>query len=258
MLLKNQPLKVSQKIVYSSAAIALAAITATGSAQAATIVQNRTLTVSGQANPWLAGTPSGTISRFGGDRSFSGTNRRQSPVEVSLLDGAVREFTFSNVTGTVGNSATSKRKTADGTSGAIDHRGGAENGISDIRSPQNALVGVFLSAMRPDATAPAAINYSSVASRNLTTYSPLLEQVFFIGDGLTNLGELQRFFAPKGATRLFLGTMDSYKWNDNVGSFQVSLSQKSVPEPTTIIGTLAFGALGAGSLLKRKRKAIAL
>jgi hypothetical protein len=60
-----------------------------------------------------------------------------------------------------------------------------------------------------------------------------LGQVFFIGDGLTDVGsgDVQTFVAPPGATRLFLGiadasgfTGDAGCYSDNVGSFQVEIT----------------------------------
>src|SRR5262249_7841152 len=55
------------------------------------------------------------------------------------------------------------------------------------------------------------------------TLSPALKQVFWIGDGRTDAGELQQVFVPAGATRLYLGTMDTLSWHDNSGSFAVDL-----------------------------------
>jgi len=45
---------------------------------------------------------------------------------------------------------------------------------------------------------------------SFTSVSPLLQQVFWIGDALTGTGSgsVQQFFAPTGATRLFLGPLD--------------------------------------------------
>jgi hypothetical protein len=61
--------------------------------------------------------------------------------------------------------------------------------------------------------------------------SPGVQQVFFIGDGLTGTGSgtTQQFVVPPGATRLFLGTMDAYEWNNNAGSFGVTLGL--IPTP---------------------------
>ncbi len=44
--------------------------------------------------------------------------------------------------------------------------------------------------------------------------------------------------------------------NDNVGAFTVSgsINSTAVPEPSEVLSTLAFGAIGAGCLLKRQSK----
>ena len=71
------------------------------------------------------------------------------------------------------------------------------------------------------------------------TLSPELKQVFFIGDGLNGNGLAQSVVVPQGATRLFLGTMDSVEWNNNVGSFTVQV----VPEPSALAAAAALAPL---------------
>jgi hypothetical protein len=54
-----------------------------------------------------------------------------------------------------------------------------------------------------------------------------LNQVFFIGDGLTGngTGTVQQFVIPAGATRLYLGSADGAGANyNNSGSFSVSVT----------------------------------
>jgi hypothetical protein len=65
----------------------------------------------------------------------------------------------------------------------------------------------------------------------------MLQQSFFIGDGLTGtgVGSVQTFIAPEGATRLFLGSMDGGGWYNNVGSFKVVVETAPVPESTTTV-----------------------
>jgi hypothetical protein len=36
-------------------------------------------------------------------------------------------------------------------------------------------------------------------------------------------GTTQTFVVPQGATRLFIGTMDSYEWNNNVGKYTTTI-----------------------------------
>jgi hypothetical protein len=90
------------------------------------------------------------------------------------------------------------------------------------------LIGVFLGAGQPNlVAAPSSLDFTSAASRDYLTLMPRLQQPFFIGDGMTSLGDLQQMMAPSGATRLYLGTMDNYGWWNNVGGFAVQV----VPEP---------------------------
>jgi len=85
----------------------------------------------------------------------------------------------------------------------------AGDGISGYIGPQGPLVGVFLSNAVPSSGAPAALDFSSGGfGTDFATLSPLLGQVFYIGDGKTSGGIFQTFTAPAGATRLFLGIPD--------------------------------------------------
>jgi hypothetical protein len=86
------------------------------------------------------------------------------------------------------------------------------------------VIGVFLTDERPDKSrAPRDLRFDA-KHRQFTTFSPLLKQIFFIGRGTTVAGEVRRFVVPEGATRLYLGTMDSFEWNNNTGAFQVSVA----------------------------------
>ena len=109
-------------------------------------------------------------------------------------------------------------------------------GLSDVISKKRALflAGVFLDDSVPDGVyqgGPNIIQYDLIENR------PALNQIFYIGDGLTGTGsgELQEFFVPKGATRLFLGFPDApyFKgphgyYGDNEGSVDVTIETCSV------------------------------
>jgi hypothetical protein len=133
---------------------------------------------------------------------------------------------------------------------------GSENGIADITAPIDALIGVFLSNSQPSLTAPpAALDFTTTASRDFSTLSPQLSQPFFIGAGENSSDILQEFIAPAGATRLYFGPMDEYNWSDNTGSFQIVATDitaisTSLPEP----GSLCLVAVGALGLLARPRQ----
>ncbi len=116
------------------------------------------------------------------------------------------------------------------------------NGISGIvdHSAQQFLVGVFVddseplgNPPNPDAPpAPDRLDFSG--NHDFPDLSPQLHQTFFIGDGLTAAGALQRFHVPLGATRLFVGMADAFGFHglpgwygDNCGQF--ILNAQSTP-----------------------------
>ena len=87
--------------------------------------------------------------------------------------------------------------------------------------------------------------------------SPLLKQIFFIGDGLTGngTGDIQQFIAPTGATRLFLNATDGFGWANNGGSHDVAVTfpdAAPVPEPGTM--SLLGGGLFAAVLVRLRRR----
>jgi len=103
---------------------------------------------------------------------------------------------------------------------------GNENGIADAWIPINSLVGVFLDDTQPSSSAaPANLDFRDSDSREFTELHPQLKQIFFIGDGFNKDGKHQNFVAPKGATRLFLATMDYYEWNNNDGSRKIKITR---------------------------------
>jgi hypothetical protein len=86
-------------------------------------------------------------------------------------------------------------------------------------------LGVFLNNNMPNLISPPVPPYAfeNAADCSFLTLAPQLQQPFFIGDGLTSLGVVQRFIAPPDATRLFLGVMDNFQWSNNTGSFDVKV-----------------------------------
>jgi hypothetical protein len=223
-----------------------------------------TFTVPGTANLYLSGLPSGMTSTFG-DTTFNA-----SPVQVSgvpITAGTILNF---SATGGVNNDPAAALQAPDGNAGGIvshadenERPGFAENGIASFTAPINSLIGVFLGSSSPTTSAaPTALDFSTSASRAYSSLSPLLKQVFYIGDGLTGTGTgaRQSIVVPVGATRLFLGTADGIEWNNNAGQFTVDvtaipgvLSASNVvaaPEPFTLVGTLV-GSAAALRLRKR-------
>jgi hypothetical protein len=182
--------------------------------------------------------PAGTKSGFG-DRA-----PEQSPVlvELSLRDGVAVTFTAS---GGVQNHPYDPPNydPPDGSS-ATKHR--SEHGISEVTAPLNSLVGVFLGDDPPDGSpAPPPLDFHALG-RDFVSLSPQLKQVFFIGAGDTKTRVagtnkkarvVRRFIVPKGATRLFLGTMDEYEWDNNGGFFSVTVTIERIRTPAA--GSLA-------------------
>jgi hypothetical protein len=218
-----------------------------------------TINVLGTSDPWLAGMPDGTL---GVNKTGIGLivdiAPDQSPTLVSGIAIAPGTMLKWSASGIVGNDVSDPAYNA-GPDGFLNyklqHYGGPENGISDIKAPVNALVGLFLGDGQPNLNqAPVLLDFSKARSRNYTVLSPLLQQVFFMGDGLTSSLVAQTIVAPAGATRLYLGTMDGYGWNDNTGFFEVTLVDP-VPEPATML-LLGSGLAGLYGFRRKLRKQI--
>lgn len=101
------------------------------------------------------------------------------------------------------------------------------NGISGYNAPVDALVGVFLTDSEPiNNPAPPSLDFGPTGiGTDFPTLAPALQQIFFIGDGLTGTGTgtRQTFVVPSGATRLYLGVVDGFGWSNNIGSFIVAI-----------------------------------
>jgi hypothetical protein len=135
--------------------------------------------------------------------------------------------------------------------------------LSGIVLPNwGALVGVFVDTTGfSSAIVPVPANLNFTDDTSFTTLSPLLDQVFFIGDGLTGdgAGSIQDFYVPTGATELFLGIADAPAYGqppgaygDNYGvilaSYAVaaSVTPELVPDLSSNLG---LSALAAASLI---------
>jgi hypothetical protein len=101
--------------------------------------------------------------------------------------------------------------------------------MSDATMPLNSINGVFLSNTQPDSgTVPAALDFTTQASRDYTSISPAVQQVFYIGDGQTSGSVQQQIVVPAGATRFFLGTMDGWEWSNNVGGYTATITETAI------------------------------
>jgi hypothetical protein len=156
------------------------------------------------------------------------------PANASLL-------TFSSVTGVI-----SLNDYFEGESNDPDSAGSSSNygypignfpaldGLSGITAPGLGwLVGVFESDTPPTDPAPASLDFTTLGT-DFGSLSPALNQVFFVGDGLTGdgSGNIQQFQVPAGATQLYLGIADGNgaspqlvgSYVDNTGSFTASFT----------------------------------
>jgi hypothetical protein len=225
-----------------------------GATAADSIVDGTTGTsqaISAQSNIYGAGFT--TAPDPGGSTTTSGGGGGTLPPAFTFAAGSNQILTFSSVTGSVslnggqnhngpdGNgsgqiSSTSTGDSATTTGGTGGSGSTAATGISGITAPgAGYLVGIFETSAAPSGTAPASLNYLSGLSTSATDYYPLLDQVFYIGDGLTGTGSgaVQKFHVPAGATRLFLGISDAPgdgnsgtttpgDYDDNSGFFTVT------------------------------------
>ena len=213
------------KFAFSLAAIVLSAVSA--------LAATNNLTVPGTADVWLAGQANGTVLQ--GIYALYDVAPANSPVLAStglnMTAGSYLTVSASGATNYNGCLATSP----DGTGCGNFSTNAPYFGISTYSGPIDALIGVFIGSGTPGGTAPAGLNFSTVASQSQATLSPQLNQVFFIGDGLTGTGSgsVQQFVIPAGATRLYLGSSDGAGANyNNSGSFTVAVSDTGTSTST--------------------------
>jgi hypothetical protein len=213
-----------------------------------------TLSVPGTSDPFLAGMPSGSTCCSGD--SAPG----QSPVYAGAVTGGAT-ITFTDVSGSVSYGGGTPTDPPIGdvsyTINTPDYEGGQTviNGIAGYQNaPVDALIAVFLGPGQPNLT-PASTELDLSAG----TTTPGLQQIFYVGDGFgyeNTSGTTQSFTVPTGATRLYLGTVDGYGWNNNTGAIEVTVNGLSsgVPEPA-IWATMLLGVgLVGGGLRMRRHK----
>jgi hypothetical protein len=208
------------------------------------------VTVNGIYNPWLSGMPVGSSLSYG--TSTAGNNLTDSvttnastnngpPLAMDVTAGTVVTFTGPSgsgpVTGTVAHDPNlTPGDGPDGESGPWTHmqdspdgnHNGDQNNIQTLTAPLDSLVGVFLGGS--NGSAPTAANASTASNDYMTQNDNTIQvqEPFYIGDGTPYSGGSSpaQFVVPQGATRLFLGVMDGYQWNNNSGSFSVTITQQ--------------------------------
>ncbi len=187
--------------------------------------------VDAKSCPWLAGVANGgTVDPYDGNpqRIYAPDCSPARVLDIPLIPG--QRLMFRQTGGNTGDSTTNGNNLGlDGNASLMATQRSA-NGINATTAPRGALMGIFLDDRAPNTYAQAsAMDFSSANSRNFTTLSPQVKQVFFIGDGLTSDNKLQEFVVPAGATRFYLGVMDEKGWWwDNTGSINTTMMNTQV------------------------------
>jgi hypothetical protein len=188
-----------------------------------------TESVNAKGCPWLAGMPAGsTVAPYGGNTQgcVAGANSPNAITSIPLVPGG--SLYFRQTTGTTSYTDASSY----GPDGQTDWivRQEAANGINPTSTPLNCLVGIFLDDRAPDTyAAQPELDFTTPSSRDFTSLTPKIKQVFFIGDGLDTAGRLQQFVVPAGATRFYLGLMDEKGWWwDNTGQLQTTMLDDNI------------------------------
>jgi Flp pilus assembly protein TadG len=207
--------------------------------------KNATTFVSAAGNPWLSGMPAGTVctdfrtAADEQDTAGASANTDDSPAAISLKSfgiSAGASIIFDDVTGSsnyAGSTSTITSADGDPTQlctlgspvfGNNSYLNTSMNGMSNIYAPVDSMVAVFLDDSDPaNSAAPSPLDFSTDSARNFTSLSPVLKQVFFIGDGRSDDGEVQQIVVPTGATRLFIANMDGWQYNNNVGGYNLTV-----------------------------------
>ena len=189
---------------------------------AVTGAQAHAIKVKGKANPYLAGQPAGTT-------CCSGDSVPAESPALALSNLQAGETLTFATTGSVGYEKGSVAPSADGyTNQPLNMEADYGTGVSGpLNVNTSGLVGVFTNGTQPVDPAPAQLN-SGVSFKTL---SPGLNQIFWIGDGLTGTGtgKKQKFIVPTGAATLYLGVADGFGWANNPGKITVKIHAKPAP-----------------------------
>jgi len=107
--------------------------------------------------------------------------------------------------------------------------------ISDSTMPLNSINGVFLNnyaptvppTQTPNPILPRLPRWISApqTERDYTNIAPDLQQVFSSVTENRGSNTQQTITVPSGATRFFLGTMDGWEWSNNIGGYNVTVTE---------------------------------
>lgn len=214
--------------------------------------QSGSMSVSAQTNIFLAG---GNVPGSGGGGPGS------APAPIALFGGGILTVSATG-SATFCAGGTCLTATPDGPASGGTNISPATGTIAGILAPTSGfLAGVFLADALPGSR-PAALDFNALTT-TFSSLSPLLGQVFFVGDG-SNGTTSQQFVVPTGATTLYFGVADGFGFSggvgyfeDNAGSYQAnySIAATTVPEPSTFL--LSSVGIAAVCGIARRRRAAA-
>ena len=186
------------------------------------------VSVSSLGSIYLAGQPGGTKL---GNLSVPANSPAQA--SISLTPGQGLSIVASGHVGGVAS---------EGVFGLQGQDLAAAFGLSQARVPDNALIGVFTGDSIQASPTPVGIDFVRTELGTVQTLYPLLQQVFYIGNGMTLLGQTRVIVVPPGATRLFLASAAGGFAAS--GSFTASISQVPIPAAPTPTNPLIVSSLG--------------
>lgn len=226
-------------------------------ASGAVVLSASNIIVDGRANIFAAG------HAIAPDLAGGGTQPGLFPPAFSFAPQQNLALVFSSVTGTASMSAIGPFDGPDGGVGSGTTQIFSLGGISGLIATDRygPLVGVFLSDAEPVDPAPPRLDFTG--NVDFISLSPLLNQVFFIGDGRTASLQTQTFIVPSAATRFFLGFVDGDVfthepgfYSDNRGSLLANFTISTVPEPSgLLLWSLAIATLTQSRVGSVRRRA---
>jgi len=240
--------------MQSSLTVATSLVTALLTTLCLGQAQASTLTVGSTTDIWLAGQPDGTTATGNWGSDTAPTN---SPLMMYVSGGSTLRFSASGSTSVDTYCFAGPDGGCYADESGFSPPPGTFYGIGSYKGPSNALIGVFLDNSAPsgvDVGGPASLDFTLAANVSQSVYTPVLNQIFFIGDGMmgTGTGNVQQFVAPTGATRLFIAVADSYgSSTGNLGALAVGVNVATVPEPESYAMLLA--GLGLLGFMSRRR-----
>jgi hypothetical protein len=152
----------------------------------------------------------------------------------------VDDGTFSAYSDDAATDTSAPGYTGAGNANSASDATGSEHGMSNISTPINSVVGVFLTSSAPDTynyhsqtysatgTIPPGLDFSTQTEQNYTTLEPQIAQMFYVGTGQTSNTVQQMIVVPPNAARLFLGTMDGHEWSNNVGGYNATITEYQI------------------------------